>query len=133
MHHLSFAIRHDYSSAEAIILAVILRYGDKEIDADAYLDTGSTFCVFRRQFAETLGLDVESGDAIRLSTATGTFAAYGHMLTLETLGLTFETTVYFAEHEGFPRNVLGRRGWLDRLRIAIIEYDGNLYASRYDE
>ena len=38
----------------------------------------------------------------------------GHALTLETLGYSFDVTVYFAAHESFTRNVLGRRGWLDQ-------------------
>lgn len=34
-------------------------------------------------------------------------------LMLETLGYSFDVTVYFAAHESFTRKVLGRRGWLD--------------------
>jgi len=80
-----------------------------------------------------LHLDVESGTPLRISTVTGTFTAYGHTVTLETLGLSFETTVYFAEHEGLPRNVLGRRGWLDRVHLGVVEYEGKLYIAKYDQ
>ncbi|MDQ3253162.1 MAG: retropepsin-like domain-containing protein [Acidobacteriota bacterium] len=131
-YQLTFDALHDYSSAEAVILPVTLRLAEEEVKADAFLDTGSTFCVFRRQLAELLGVDVESGDAVRLSTATGLFTAYGHTLTLETLGLEFETIIYFAALENYPRNVLGRRGWLDRVRVGIVEHDSKLYVSRYD-
>jgi hypothetical protein len=41
-------------------------------------------------------------------------------------------TVYFAANESFTRNVLCRRGWLDQLRLAIVEYEGKLFLSRYD-
>lgn len=133
MYRLSFAVEHDYSLSEAITLPVLLRAADEEVRAEAYLDTGSTFCVFRRQLAEMLGMDVESGERVRLSAATGAFTTYGHSLILEAFGLAFETTIYFAEHEDFARNVLGRRGWLDRLRIGLVEYEGRLYVSRYDE
>ncbi len=129
----SFAVTHDYSMRDAIILPVVLRFASEEVKAEAFLDTGSTYCVFKPQFARMLEIDVESGDAIRLSTALGLFTAYGHTLTLETLGLEFETKVYFAEHVGLPRNVLGRRGWLDRVRLGIIEHEAKLYMSRYDE
>jgi hypothetical protein len=54
-------------------------------------------------------------------------------LTLETLGYSFDVMVYFAKAEAFTRNVLGRRGWLDQLRLAIVEYDGKLYLSKYEE
>lgn len=63
----------------------------------------------------------------------GSFDAYGHTLTLETLGYSFDVTVYFAAHESFTRNVLGRRGWLDQVRLGIVEYEGRLYLNRYDE
>jgi hypothetical protein len=63
----------------------------------------------------------------------GSFDAYGHMLTLEALRYSFDVTVYFAAHESFRRNVLGRRGWIDHLRLGIIEYESKLYLSRYSE
>ena len=58
---------------------------------------------------------------------------YGHELTLETLGYSCDVTVYFAAHESFTRNVLGRRGWLDQVRLGIVEYESKLYLSRYGE
>jgi hypothetical protein len=68
-----------------------------------------------------------------LGTATGTFKAYGHSVTLSVLGNSFDVMVYFAEHEGFGRNVLGRRGWLDRVRLGLIDYEGKLYLSKYSD
>jgi hypothetical protein len=59
--------------------------------------------------------------------------AYGHTVTVETLGYSFDVTVYFAAHESFTRNVLGRRGWLDQVRLGLIEYEGKVYLSRYNE
>lgn len=77
-------------------------------------------------------LEVETGEPLRLSTVTGSFDAYGHALTLETLGYSFDVTVYFAAHEAFTRNVLGRRGWLDQVRLGLVEYEGKLFLSRYE-
>jgi hypothetical protein len=82
---LTFASAHDYGT-DAIIIPVMLRLGNAAARTDAYLDTGSTFCVFKRSLAEPLGLEVETGEPLRLSTVTGSFDAYGHMLTLETFG-----------------------------------------------
>jgi hypothetical protein len=48
------------------------------------------------------------------------------------LGPEFATSVFFAEHPSFDRNFLGRTGWLDRLRIAIADYDRNLFLAPYD-
>jgi hypothetical protein len=131
-HQLTFASAHDYGT-DAIIIPVILRLGNAASRTDAYLDTGATFCVFKRSLAEPLGLEVEAGESLRLSTVTGSFDAYGHSLTLETLGYSFDVTVYFAAHEGFTRNVLGRRGWLDQVRLGLVEYESKLYLSRYAE
>ena len=91
--------------------------GSKHRRFPARLDTGAALCVFERGYAETLGLAVETGTPLRFSTAIGSFDAYGHMVTLETLGYSFDVTVYFAAEESFTRNVLGRRGWLDRVRL----------------
>jgi hypothetical protein len=41
--------------------------------------------------------------------------------------------VYFAAHEGLPRNVLGRRGWLDHVRLGLVDHDAKLYMSGYEE
>jgi len=63
----------------------------------------------------------------------GSFDAYGYMLTLEALGYSFDVTVYFAAHENFRRNVLGRRGWIDHVRLGLIEYESKLYLSGHSE
>jgi len=132
-HHLSFALTHDYSAEDAIRLAVTLISGDEVIKTDAFLDTGATCCIFKREIAITLGIDVEAGASMRVGTVTGGFDAYGHTLTLETLGYSFAVMVYFAAHDGLPRNVLGRRGWLDQVRLGLVDHDGRLYLSRYDD
>lgn len=132
-HHLSFALAHDYSAEDAIRLAVTLISGDEEIKTDALLDTGATYCIFKREIAIALGIIVEAGEGVRVGTVTGGFDAYGHTLTLETLGYSFAVMVYFAAHDGLPRNVLGRRGWLDQVRLGLVHHDGKLYLSRYDD
>jgi hypothetical protein len=132
VHQLDFEKFHTYGTdKEGIEVPVTLRFGQSTASFPAYLDTGAAFCVFERGYAETLGLAVESGSLLRFDTVVGSFDAFGHTLTLETLGYTFE--VYFAAHESFTRNVLGRRGWLDQVRLGIVEYEGKLYLSCYDE
>jgi hypothetical protein len=54
-------------------------------------------------------------------------------VTLSTLNFEFDTMVYFAAEERFRRNVLGRRGWLEQVRIGLIDYDGALYVSQYND
>jgi len=134
VHLLEFETLHSYGADKGSIeVPVTLRFGDRTVSFPAQVDTGATFCVFERGYAETLGLSVESGTPLRFSTATGDFDAYGHTIKLETLRYSFDVTVYFAAQDSFRRNVLGRRGWLDQLRLGIVEYESRLFLSRYDD
>lgn len=133
-HELTFSVLHDYgTSNEGITVPVTLSSGDESVEFTAHVDTGATFCVFKRAYSEMLGLDTEAGLPVRIGTVTGSFDAYGHMLTLTTLGYSFDVIVYFAKEESFTRNVLGRRGWFNQVRVGIIEYENKLYLNRYDE
>ena len=97
------------------------------------LDTGSTNCVFERHYGESLGLNIESGERICIGTATGSFIAYRHFVTLAVLDHDFDSGVCFAEDASINRNVVGRLGFLDRIKLGLVDYDGKLYFSRYDE
>lgn len=52
---------------------------------------------------------------------------------METLGLEFQSFVCFAAEKGLPRNLLGWVGWLQLVRLAVIDYERGLYFSLYDE
>ena len=95
------------------------------------IDTGSTYCIFKRYLGEGLGFNIESGNPVNISTATGSFRVFGHELTLAVLGIETISTVYFAEEDSFDRNVLGRIGWLDRVKLGLIEQEGKLFLSEY--
>jgi len=87
VHLLEFDTLHDYGpDKDSIEISVTLRFGERTVSFPAQLDTGATFCVFERSYAEILGLSVESGMPLRFSTAMGSFDAYGHTVTLEHLG-----------------------------------------------
>lgn len=130
----SFAVTHHYDTRKTgISIDVLLRLKGKEIEIATKLDTGASFCIFQRLYGELLGLTIENGRPETLNTATGSFLAYGHEVTLIALGLEFQTTVYFAAPENFRRNVLGRQGWLDRVRLGLIDYEGKLFLSDYND
>jgi hypothetical protein len=130
---LEFAVSHHYhSAADGIEVPITLRFGSQSVDLIATADTGAAHCIFDRKYAEILGLRVESGRLQIFRTVTGSFPAYEHEVTLQMLGIEFSTPVFFAQDSGFARNFLGRTGWLDRLRIAIIDYDRTLYLSEYN-
>ncbi len=130
---LDFAYRHSYISDDAITVPVTLVSGSFFVDVSAKLDTGSKFCVMQPGYADLLELDLSAGIPQRISTATGTFQAFEHEITLSVFGLEWQTVIHFAESASFPVNVVGRVGFLDHLRIALVDYEQTLYASLYDQ
>jgi hypothetical protein len=131
---LIFQKLHYYDLSQPGITApVVLTCGDKHTEFTAKVDTGASACIFARIYGEELGLDIERGVAQRINTVTGSFLTFGHRVTLSVLDIAFETTVYFAEDVNFTRNVLGRQGWLDHLRLGLVDYEGKLYLSDYND
>jgi hypothetical protein len=133
-HDFNFRLKHSYDTAKTgISVPVELSDGSNVVQIEAKLDTGASFCIFERTYAEMLRLSLESGTPVLVSTANSTFQAFGHWLKMDVLGLQFDAMVYFASDERIRRNVLGRRGFIDQLRLCLIEHDGELYVSRYDD
>jgi hypothetical protein len=125
---LGFSEQIDYTDKHSgIELRIILSKNSHNIPAKAKLDTGSTFCIFQKQYAELLNIEIEKGEQEIIRTATGKFIVYGHELVLKIKNLEWETTVYFVPDEQFPVSVLGRIGFLDRLQIGLIDYEQLLF------
>ena len=78
-------------------------------------------------------IDVEGATPVRFSTVSGTFRAYGHEVGLEVLGIAVNALVYFYEDPATTRNVLGRQGWLNRVRFGLVDYDSTVFLRKYDE
>jgi len=133
-YQLTFAERFVYDATESgITVPTILTSGARSVHADAKIDTGSQFCIFAREIGERLGLDIESGLPKEMGTLVGQMTTFGHEVTLETFGFLFSTVVFFAQQRKLPRNLLGRAGWLQMIRLAVIDYDREIYLSLYDD
>ena len=131
---LAFNWLYKYDSLESgITLETALWRGDRRVVAKAKIDTGAEVCLFSREIGEKLGIKIENGVRLELGTLTGTMTAYGHEVSLDVLGLTIHTLIYFSENRKLPRNLLGRQGWLQLIRLAIIDYDQELYLSAYHD
>jgi hypothetical protein len=129
---LEFDTTHQYTEAkDGINVPIALAIGSQSVELLAKLDTGAAHCIFERKHGEMLGLAVDSGRLQRFRTVAGLFAAYEHEVTIQTLGIEFHAVVFFAQDSTFDRNFLGRAGWLDRLRIGIIDYDRMLFVAPY--
>src|SRR5262245_20058073 len=114
---LTFPSCIDYSAHDEITVEIDLIQKASPVTVGAKRDSGSKFCVFQPRYAEWLGLNLTSGVPERIRTAAGSFPAYGHDVTLQVGDLQWDTTVYFAEPEDFPVNVVGRICFLDHLQI----------------
>lgn len=116
-----------------VSLDISLSLIGSRVDLTAKLDTGSTDCIFARKYGEQLGLNIEDGEQIRVGTATGSFAAFRHYVTLTILEYEFDAGVCFIADENINRNVLGRHGFLDRVKLGLVDYEGKLFLHPYNE
>lgn len=125
---------YEFNTLETgITVPIKILSNDKRVSFFAKIDTGSTHCFFERKYAEQLGIKVESGQPLTVSTATGTFLTFGHQLTLSVLDIEEYATVYFIAEESIKRNVLGRSGFLSNVQLGLIDYEGRLLLSRYGD
>ncbi len=133
MHTLTFDEKVKYpDDKQGINLDVIIsKQTDNPVSATVKLDTGSTFCIFQRFYADLLSIEVEKGERESIRTAKGSFVAYGHDIVIKFSNLEWEAFVYFAQDESFPVSVLGRNGFLNKINIAIIDYEQLLYLKSY--
>jgi hypothetical protein len=128
-----FDVRYNYEEADSgILLPVRLVFASQQVELRARLDTGASDCIFDAHYADLLGIEITSGLERAYRTVTGSFRAFGHEVTLMTLGLEWNAIVFFYD-SGNPSNAfLGRRGWLDRVRLGIIHYEQQLLLDHYN-
>jgi hypothetical protein len=90
--------------------------------------------LFQSEYAEQLGFSLREGQEVRFSGAGGDIhSGFGHPVTITVLGYSVDSMVYFTDHQGFSRNVLGREGWLHPFKFGLVHYDRKLYVSRYGD
>jgi len=131
-YQLSFERLIPYDAGQSgITVDTTLKLAEKSVSLVAKVDTGASYCIFERKYGLSLGLNIESGLEQPISTATGRFLTYGHDVTLVVGGFEFDSIAYFAADAGLERNVLGRHGWLDRIILGVVDYEGKLLLNRY--
>jgi hypothetical protein len=134
MHLVEYKAKHFYQGKDgSVLLPVTLRSADRVVDLVASLDTGASFCLFEGSYAALLGLDLKQGCLTRFRTANSSFEAYGHEVEIEAIGIQTYSMVYFFADESIVKNVLGRSGWLDRVRVGITHHDQLLYLSDHED
>jgi hypothetical protein len=124
---LDFDAEPEYEeTAAGILVPIRLIHGDRSVELTARLDTGAADCLFDRFYADILGLP-DSGVERRYRTVTGSFQAFGHEVTVETLGLQWSALVFFHAMGNPAHAFVGRRGWLDRVRLGIVHDERRLF------
>jgi predicted aspartyl protease len=127
-YQLGFPLRYHFKTTDVgIAVPFSLRLNEWAVSGEAKIDTGSEFCFFQRELADRLRIEVEDGYPIRLGTLAGTITAYAHTVELDTLGIRFESLVLFTSAYETTRSILGRRGWLENLHLALTMDDEMLY------
>jgi predicted aspartyl protease len=115
-------------------LPFVLSVGGQEVRVEAYFDTGSTYCVVPREAGERLGLDVEAGTLTTLRTGGGPMPGYLHYVNLTIGDLIFEDVPLCVEkYQGLDRCLLGRAGWLQKVRLGMSTYDEQLYLNPHGQ
>jgi len=130
MPSVDFDLEHVYPNDPAgnIPLSIKLEVGETSARFWAYVDTGAAHCLFQSEYAEILGLELRVGLPLQFSVAGGAIIeAYGHTVIVEVLDRRVESVVYFTDHPGFRRNVLGRQGWLHHFKFGLIYYESKIY------
>jgi len=133
-HQLEFERVVSYDPGQpGITLPAHLKLKEQMVAVQVKVDTGASCCIFERSLGEALGFFIETGLRQVFGTATGTFVAYGHEVTLSVADFEFNTIAFFPSDGEIRRNVLGRFGWLDRVVLGLVDYDGKLYLTPYTE
>ena len=134
VHTLEFDRLYEYKTNETgITVPVLLLFGERETNVFAKLDTGASHSIFARMHGENLGLDIESGDLLNVTTVNSGLRAFGHELKIQACGLSVFSKVYFFEDQYIRKSFLGRQGWLDRVKLGLIDYEGKLLLNAYGE
>jgi hypothetical protein len=79
-----------------------------------------------------LNLNIEAGGPKTFRTANGRVATFGQVVIIEAAGPRVEAMVYFFVDERLNKNLLGRTGWLNRVRFGLIERDQELFLAGSD-
>ncbi|MDQ3010719.1 MAG: retropepsin-like domain-containing protein [Acidobacteriota bacterium] len=129
-HQLTFSIKNFFRTTEVgLAIPVGLERNHLSTFREAKIDTGSHYCLFQREVADDLEIEVLDGYPFYLTTLAGGFTAYAHTVVLDTFGIRFESTVMFIPAYGTTRNILGRKGWLENLNMALTMDDEAIYLS----
>jgi hypothetical protein len=134
-HQLTFTDALSYpSTIQGITLRIVLSSGSAVRETVAKLDLGAHVCLFSREIGDQLELDIKRGDPIKLGAIVfGSLDAFGHEVTLRVGSISVPLIVYFAKDYSLPMNFIGRQGWLQKVKLGVVDYENKVYLGEYDD
>ena len=105
------------------MLQVRLFNGPKQQDVVCLVDSGADDCLFPASIAESLGIDLKSGERKEYSGIAGTVEAYIHVIEIQIQGFEerLKIAAAFTESEEVPA-ILGQAGCFDHFKICFERY-----------
>lgn len=93
---------------------------DGWLAVEAYIDSGATFSIFKKERAEILGINYKEGKKVHLTVGDGgLLAVYLVRLKVKIGDYEFVSPVGFSEQLGVEFNLLGRKGFFDHFRVCF--------------
>ncbi len=127
------------SSASRPVVQVVL--SRESLDSQilfAIIDSGADYCTFSYEIGEDLGIEIFSGENIRMTSLGSSEPVNGYLHSVEMEVITEEdeppwkisTKVAFLDR-AIPRNILGRDGFFEYAKIGFVDREQTIYLSPY--
>ena len=111
---------YPYIDDEPIVSLDIQTKDEGWIKVNAYIDSGAGFSVFHSDYAEALGLELESGKKIFLTVGDGgQIPAYVHKIPVKFAGKRFQAEIAFSPSLGVGTNLLGLVSFFEQFSICF--------------
>jgi len=90
------------------IIKVKLKGPKEELTAEALIDSGASFSVFRSEVADYLGIPLEKGKTVFLTGIGGRILGYLHKIKVRVGNENFVCKIVFSKEYTVSLNILGR-------------------------
>jgi len=118
-------MKFDYHYFEGKFLPVvpIKLKGKKEwVEFIAFVDTGASYCLFKADVAELLGLKLEDGEKTEMVLGDGKIiVVYLHKINVNVADKEFPAYVGFSKELGINFNIIGRRSIFEQFIVCFNE------------
>lgn len=85
------------------------------------VDSGATVSIFKQEVAESLGIEIESGEEIYLGGVGGHIKGYLHKIKVEIAGKNFTCPIVFSREYSVSFSLLGRQGFFEEFDVLFEE------------